>query len=68
MGKKEGYQTMIKLQRFVVASLGALLIALIFFQFEAEARNCNYSWQTAKNGSACGARAKSARKSGSYSN
>ena len=32
------------------------------------AGNCNYSYQHAKNGSACGARAKSARKSSSYAN
>ena len=68
MGKKEGDQTMIKLQRFFPASLGVLLITLTFLQFEAQAGNCNYSWQTAKNGSVCGARAKSAHKSGGYSN
>ena len=34
----------------------------------AAAGNCNYSYQHAKTGSACGARAKSARKASSYAN
>ena len=47
-----------------------LIVAFVFSfaaaETEAYAKSCDYSWQTSKNGSACGARAKSVRKSSSY--
>jgi hypothetical protein len=47
----------------------ALVMALTSNLYDIEpvfAGNCSYSYQTAKDGSRCGARARSARKSGSY--
>jgi hypothetical protein len=50
-----------------------IIIALLISSFTitvnlstANAGSCDYSYQKAKNGSACGARAKSARKASSY--
>lgn len=43
-----------------------LITSWIYTDIEVSAKSCDYSWQTAKNGSRCGARAKSARKSSSY--
>ena len=44
----------------------AFVLGLAAAETEVYAKSCDYSWQTAKNGSRCGARAKSARKSSSY--
>jgi hypothetical protein len=52
--------------RALLCTLIALGILALTAPEPASAGNCNYSYQHAKNGSACGARAKSARKSSSY--
>ena len=46
--------------------MSAFVLGLAVAQTEVYAKSCDYSWQTAKNGSRCGARAKSARKNSSY--
>ena len=54
--------------RLLSCALLALGLIALTAPEPAAAGNCNYSYQTAKNGSACGARAKSARKASSYAN
>ena len=45
-----------------------ILSAFVLTEYPTQswAGNCDYSYQTAKNGSRCGARARSARKASSY--
>ena len=54
--------------RVLLCAFLAIGILALYAPEPAAAGNCNYSYQTAKNGSKCGARAKSARKASSYAN
>jgi len=54
--------------RVLLCALLALGVITLTAPEPATAGNCDYSYQHAKNGSACGARARSARKASSYAN
>ena len=54
--------------RVLLCALLALGVITLTAPEPATAGNCDYSYQHAKNGSACGARASSALKASSYAN